>query len=123
MRFPRQAYAIVLLFMALSNTPAQGAASGAELPIPLGLPNIRFGMAFTEAHRELPEADLLEPGLDFGPIRGRLVLQRFTAFSSSFRVILQFDREDALRQILLERRHAAATPPPRGRARATFSRP
>ncbi|UUX49206.1 hypothetical protein NUH88_17590 [Nisaea acidiphila] len=79
-------------------------------------------MHLTEARHELPQAHLMEPGLDFGPLSGRLVLQRFEAFSSSFRAILQFDRKSALRQILLERRHAAATRKSAGDVQQTLSR-
>lgn len=101
----------VLLFLVLvlaGHIPATAATvSGAELPPPFA--GLRFGMTVRAASDALPEAGELDPGVDFGRLKGRLVIPQADAFGSVFRIYLQFDQTESLRQILLERRHAAAT--------------
>lgn len=101
--------AAVLVFFAVAFTgrSVSATAQHAELPPPLS--GLEFGMTQAEASSILPEAKLLQTGVDFGRLKGRLVVQRMEAFGSIFRIYLQFDHANTLRQILLERRHAEAT--------------
>ncbi|MEQ8335356.1 hypothetical protein [Nisaea sp.] len=66
-------------------------------------------MTLRAASDALPETEELDPGVDFGRLKGRLVVPQADAFGSLFRIYLQFGRAETLQQILLERRHAAAT--------------
>ncbi len=95
------------LALALAS-PAVGATiQKTDLPPPLS--RLTFGMTVSDASSAVPEAHLLKPGIDFGQLKGRLVVPEAKAFGSDFRIYLQFDQANRLRQILLERRHAAAT--------------
>ncbi len=84
-------------------------ADAAESALPPPLTGLSFVMSIGEARDALPEARYLEEDLDFGPLKSRLVVPDFATLSSSFRIYLQFDATERLRQVLLERRDAAAT--------------
>ena len=101
------AVAIVLALLAADIwSPDAGAA---EMALPPPLARLGFGMTLDEARTALPDAQYLEDGLDFGALKGLLVLPASPTLGSRFRIYLQFDAAGRLRQMLLERRHAAAT--------------
>ncbi|WP_323794795.1 hypothetical protein [Nisaea sp.] len=99
--------AAALLSLALIMASQPTAAEGPGLPPPLS--RLTFGMTVSDAANAMPQAERLVPGVDFGRLRGLLVVPEAEAFASSFRIYLQFDHAETLQQILLERRHAAAT--------------
>lgn len=101
------AAALVLALLSAGIGSLDTRAAETALPQPLG--RLSFGMAIEDARKALPQARYLESGLDFGALTGRLVLPAFQTLDSTFRIYLQFDANDRLRQVLLERRHAAAT--------------
>lgn len=98
------------LFYHLLLAAALFPASSRAAPIlPPSLAALRFGMTESAIEHQLPKATHLDPGLDFGPLRALLVLPEEDMLGTSFRVYLQFDGKQRLRQLLLERRHAGAT--------------
>lgn len=101
--------AIVLVLALLAAGLGNLGAEAGEIALPLPLARLNFGMPLDDARNALPEARYLEDGLDFGALKARLVLQSIPTLGSSFRIYLQFDAHEQLRQVLLERRHAAAT--------------
>ncbi|WP_193182510.1 hypothetical protein [Nisaea sediminum] len=101
--------AIALVLAILAAGLASLGAGAAETALPPPLARLSFGMALDDARSALPDAQYLEDGLDFGALKGLLVLQAVPTLGSSFRIYLQFDGDTRLRQVLLERRHAAAT--------------
>jgi len=105
----RAGSAVALLLAVLAICGGAPGAEAEEAALPSPLTRLSFGMSLEAAREVLPEARHLDEGLDFGPLKGRLVLPKFNTLSATFRIYLQFDADDRLRQVLLERRHAAAT--------------
>lgn len=103
---PRHSFAAAILLLALAASQNH-AAWATALPPPLEA--LSFGITAEEAHAALPQATRLAQGIAFGTLEAHLVLTDADAFGSRFRVYLQFDQARGLRQVLLERRHAAAT--------------
>jgi len=101
------AAAFLLLALIMAGQPAAAEMQGTDLPAPLT--RLAFGMTIRDAADAMPQAERLEPGIDFGRLKGLLAVPEAEAFSAGFRIYLQFDHTDTLQQILLERRHAAAT--------------
>lgn len=104
---PSAAAALLSLALIMASHATAAPVQAADLPAPLS--GLTFGMAVSSASNALPQAERLEPGVDFGHLKGRLVVPKAPIFGSDFRIYLQFDHADTLQQILLERRHAAAT--------------
>lgn len=109
MRRLRTGSAIALVLAILAAGLGNPAAEAAETALPPPLARLSFGMPLDGARNALPEARYLEDGLDFGALKARLVLPSIPTLGSSFRLYLQFDAQERLRQVLFERRHAAAT--------------
>lgn len=101
------AAALLSLALIMASRTAAAEMPGPVLPPPLS--RLAFGMTVRDAANAMPQAERLVPGVDFGRLKGLLVVPEAEAFASSFRIYLQFDHADTLQQILLERRHAAAT--------------
>ncbi|WP_028465732.1 hypothetical protein [Nisaea denitrificans] len=101
------AAALLSLALIMASQPAAAERPGPGLPPPLS--RLTFGMTVSDATNAMPQAEKLVPGINFGRLKGLLVVPEAEAFSSSFRIYLQFDHADTLQQILLERRHATAT--------------
>lgn len=104
----RPASAVLMsLALTLASQAVEAITQKTSLPPPLS--HLTFSMTVDDASNALPQAKLLEPAVDFGQLKARLVVPEAKAFGSDFRIYLQFGHTNRLRQILLERRHAAAT--------------
>lgn len=100
---------LILIYLLMASTGPAIATTQQDATPPPPFSHLEFGMSARAASNAQPQAKRLTPGVNFGHLKGRLVIPEMEAFGSGFRVYLQFDSADMLRQILLERRHAAAT--------------
>lgn len=82
--------------------------AAAELPGALQAPMGRTSAAVAQALGD--KAQLLEPPLDYGALKGRLLVKGVDLGGVRMTAIYQFDANDKLAQVLLERRDAGSTP-------------
>jgi len=98
----------LLFFGGLLTAFATAVAHAADLPVDL---HARFGQTSDAVGKALGDkARRLDPPLDYGVAQAKILVKGMTVGGVAMTALYQFDKDDRLAQVLLERRDAGAVP-------------